>query len=165
MCILAAVHLSADDSLGILYRNLSRTLLNFDNADDHRDSEDHEDHDAYNRNGTFLKFDERLIDRARHSRYDTRHDDKGNTVSDSVLVDLFTQPHQECCAGRQSDDDYRNRKDGFVYDCAAEQSYSQTDRLNQRQYHRKISGILCDFLSAFGTFLGKRLETRDNHGQ
>ena len=74
-------------------------------------------------NRTILKLNKRLMDSARHSCHNAGHDDQRDTVSDTVFIDLFTQPHQERRTCRQSDDDNRDREKCLVNNRASEQTY------------------------------------------
>ena len=92
-------------------------------------------------------------------------DDQGDPVSDSVFIDLLTQPHQECGTGRKSQDDDRNGKEIRTDQCLTEQSHRQTDGLNEGQYHRQITGILSNFLFPFFPFLCQSLQGGNGNGQ
>lgn len=65
----AAVHLSADNSLGVLNRNSSLSLLYLDDSNDYNDTEDHEYDQCYNAHASFLKLYPDFLNSRRQSRY------------------------------------------------------------------------------------------------
>ena len=107
---LAAVHLSADDSLCVLNRDAAFGVGHPNDEAYHsncdRESEYSDDNACPNRNvrGGTVKLGVKtlagnVVDKsARHageSGYDVRKEDHGDTVADTVFVDLFCEPHNE----------------------------------------------------------------------
>ena len=162
---LAAVHLSADNSLRILNRDSSLTLLYFDDTNDYNNAEDHEYDQCDNTHASFLKLYPDFLNSRRQSRDDTCEDDQRDPVSDTVIVDLLTEPHEKCGSCGKYEYDHCYGENIRADQRLSEQSDGNADRLHDCQQHRQISGVLCNFLSSLRTFSCQPFQGRNCDGQ
>ena len=104
---------------------------------------------------------------ARQTGGDTGKNDDRNTVAQAALGDLLTQPHQEHGTGQQ-------RHHRHEAECHARinhqarlrfQRDGNAERLEQRQRHREVPGVLGDLAAAGFAFFFQRFHLRrhDRH--
>ena len=92
--------------------------------------------------------------------------DHGDTVSDTALIDLLGQPHDERGARAVAgDDDDCGEDAGVQNDVVGLQELIVTDGGDQAQSDRDVSGILVDLLLPLFAFLREVLEIRDGDGE
>ena len=97
---MTAIHLTADDTFRILHRDLTDALGNRNNENDHGQRNKQEQDHVQNVDCTYVQIFCQRGDAVRKAGYDTRKDDQGDTVSDTFLRNLFTDPHQQAGACR-----------------------------------------------------------------
>ena len=146
---LSAVHLSSYNSLGILYRDSSLTLLYQDDSYDDCCAEEQEYDQCDDAHGSFHEFAPDFLARGRKSRDDAREDDQRNTITDAVLIDLLTEPHEERRTGCQHQDDHDDRECVCADEGLSEQTDGHADCLYNCQSNCKVSCVLCYLLSSF----------------
>ena len=106
VCRVTAIHLTADDTFRILYRDAALTLGDFDDHNDHEQGDNSKKQGLEDVDRTSLDI---LVNRhapLRKTRYDTREDDERNAVADSTSCDLVTEPHEETRACREDQRDH-----------------------------------------------------------
>ena len=81
---LSAVHLSSYNSLRILYRNSSGTLLNFNNAQNNCNCKYYEHQQCYDGKRSIVILGPQTAKSARNSCNDTAEDNQRDTITDSM---------------------------------------------------------------------------------
>ena len=97
---MTAIHLTAYDTFRILHRDLADALRNRNYENDHGQRDKQEQYHVQNVNGTYIQIFCQRGDAVREAGNDTRKDDQGDTVADTFLRNLFTDPHQQAGACR-----------------------------------------------------------------
>ena len=174
----AAILLVADDSLSILNRNAARTLHEQDGeADDEHQHNQFDDED----DGAAVHFgdagDRLEIEGVRETGDDTDHNDHGDTVADTLIGNLFTEPHQEEGGADQQDvgthGECRNAKDFGVQHIGGKRldtvlAFEVGDvggSLDGHNRNGQITGDLVDLLTAAFALLLQTLEVGDNQSE
>lgn len=93
---LAAVHLAADLTLGVLDGDAALGLVDMDDQNDHRKHADDQQRDPQAADGALGADVARTHrDHVGHAGQDTCKQDDGNAVADTELIDLLAQPHHD----------------------------------------------------------------------
>ena len=105
MGALTAVHLASYNSFCVLNRDSSFRIVHPDDESNHRKKKNN-----YNRNecvisAALCQIHIHRIYECRHTRYDTGKKDNGNTVSDTLVVNLLAEPHDKAGAGNENKND------------------------------------------------------------
>ena len=173
-----AVLLVADDSLGVLDRDATRTLNEQDGeADDKHQHNQLDDED----DGTAVHFGDAgnslEIESVRETGDDTDHDDHGDTVADTLVGDFLTEPHQDQGGADQQDvgayGECRNTKhlgiqhvDGKGLDTVLSFEVGDVGRsLDGHNGDGQVTGNLVDLLTAAFAFLLQTLEVGNHQGE
>ena len=177
---LAAVHLSADNLLSVLDRDSAFGVCHpNDEADECNDhSEGQNSDDNANPEGDFgstvLRSEGALtgdvVQEGTCSCGKTGNDigeqDHGDTVADTAVVDLFSEPHNEgrtravACNNNDSCEHAVINEKAVVLE-----ELIVTDRGNETESNGYVSGVLVDLLSAFVAFLGEIFQVRDSDAE
>ncbi len=118
MGALAAVHLSADNALCILYGNPSFGIREEDDKRHHREHTDHDKEQGKDVKVSVLHGDNQAVNHCGTSGHDTREQDHGNTVAYALFVDILAQPHNQRGTSRKGPDDDDGCKHTAVKDSA-----------------------------------------------
>ncbi len=104
----------------------------------------------------------RARNRSRHARHDTGENDHRDTVADTALGNLFTQPHQEHRPGHQRDTGGDQEARPGIHDQArlVLQPGRGSHRLEARERHGTPAGVLDDLPPALLAFLTQLLQAR-----
>ena len=177
---LAAVHLSADNLLGILDRNsafgVGHPNDEADQSNNHSDGQKGDDDaEPYGNVGSAcLGSEGSLTGNVREegtcscgqTGNDVGKQDHGDTVADTAFVDLFGEPHNESRARAVASDDNDGSERSVVYkETVVLQEVIVADRGNETESDSDVSGILIDLLSAFVTFLGEIFQVGDSDAE
>ena len=105
----------------------------------------------------------------RKTCYDTRHDDQGSTVAQTLIGNFFAQPHREYRTGSQDDDvgEPENTLRNIGINCFQEEQVAQvTATLYQGNGHRQQTGDRVQFFAPGFPFFGlQTLEVRNGKAQ
>ncbi|MNJ51357.1 hypothetical protein D3C77_466590 [compost metagenome] len=99
MRVLPAIHFISDNTFSVLHGNFTYRLLDVNNTDNNKHEHNHncyrfdDVHKCLTRNNEIGLSD--CLNMSRHRSNNTREDNKRNTVTDSFLCNLLTEPHQE----------------------------------------------------------------------
>ena len=170
MRTLSAVASSPDDLLGILYADPSFAVVQVhDECDDRHNKGDDNDACQHSHTDAACTFDE-LLEQVgevrRHRGDDVDQEDDGDTVSDPLLRDLLTDPHDcnsACCEDKCITDDrpYILSSGKRTEDSLVAEADHHDRTFDQSQRHRQITGDLCDLLSSVFSFFLKLFQFRD----
>ena len=86
----------------LLHRNPALPLRNQNRSCDHEEERQNHENDLLQAHITGLGLLDHLSDCRRHADHDTCHNQEADSISDSIFVNLLTQPHQEDRTGRQA---------------------------------------------------------------
>lgn len=163
MCRVTAIHLTADDTFRILYRDAALTLCDFNDHDDHEQGDDSKKQGLEDVDRTSLDV---LVNRhaaLREARYDTGEDDERNAVADAASCDLVTEPHEETCACREDQGDHDDHgpavDDEGIVDF---QRIAHGESLDQCQDNRAVPRDLLDLIAAFLIVLCPLFKSRND---
>ena len=101
------VDLSPDHPLGVLHRNFPLGLRDRDDTGHHRQQQENQRHSVEQIKLAFgaavrSKHDVSRLNGAWQVRHNSDGNDQRNAIADAAFRDLFPQPHQQQCAGRQN---------------------------------------------------------------
>src|SRR6185369_2772231 len=144
-----------------------------DDRDDQHD--DHPDHGQVERRDVAgLRLREHTYGRVRHVCDYAGEDDQRDPVADAALGDLLAQPHDEGGAGGQRDHRHQAEGQARIGDDLAEARVlvvhrfhptRDEERLDQRQQHAPVAGVLVDPPPPHLPFLLDLFQLGDDDGQ
>ena len=153
MCRLAAYLLTALQLLGILNRNSSLCILQYDNEDNHSYNNCQNDQSCKNSLRNRLVRNELAPQSSKilwHTRnnVDDKHD--RNTVSDSLFCDSFTDPHKHCRSCSKPRNNHNHSKRAFTGQIISTiEGIRQCNCLEQTKSNCHVTGDRSNLLSAF----------------
>ena len=160
----------ADHTLGILYRDLTRALDEGDGAHHHEEQHDQLDHQQQEASAALAEAGAAFgHEGAGKTGDDTDHNDEGDTVADTTVSDLLTEPHDEQGAGDEQHDRRNPEEQGRVGAIEGRDSrlgqlhehvLDVTGGLDDDNGHRQVTHDLVQFLTAALTLLLQALEVR-----
>jgi len=175
---LAAVHLTADNSLGILNGDSAFCAVHPADENDHAEKRDESDrNDQIVPRTLLISSHDQLIEDRGDTGYDACEQDQGDTVADTLVVDLFTQPHDNGAAGGQCQNNDKTLEDsgktGVGVACMVSGKhctgtpdvYEESDTLEKSKTDSDITSDNTHLLAAFFTLFGKIAEGRNSYGE
>ena len=148
MGALAPVHLSADNSFGVLHRYSSLPLLYENDRRNDRNHQHQKDDHRENSDGPGGQQPEGISDGGGHPGNDSGKDDQGDPVADPALGNLLPQPHDEGRTGGEGDHRHEAEAPARIdYGTHSLQANADSESLNDAQNDRSIPGVLRDFLA------------------
>ena len=170
---LAAVHLTADHTLGVLYRDAA-LRVGQDDHEDHRDDGQYQDdrqQDVVPAGG--LGGGEHTLDHGQHTGpvgHDAGEDQQGHTVADALGVNLVAHPGNQLAAGgeAQHNDDggeHTGKAIGVLQSGAAAQDEVVGDGQHQSDAGAHIVGDSGQLAATLLPFLGKILQVGNGDSQ
>ena len=99
---LPTVDATSSGLLRLLHRNPPLSLRNQNRSCHHKEEGEKHKDDLLQAHIAGLGLLDHIPDRSRHSDHDTRHNQEADSISDTIFVNLLTQPHQEDRTGRQA---------------------------------------------------------------
>ena len=111
---LTAVHLTADDLLCILNGETALAVGNEHNECDHSQRAEYHELDYNEVPGALHSIRYERGSLSHNSRNDVSEEDYGDTVSDTLLVYLFSEPHDKRCTCRVAEYDYESAEHGVT---------------------------------------------------
>ncbi len=178
---LTAVNLSADNSLCVLNRNTTFAVRHPNDEANHRNHNRNRkdcDDDACpygNRCRRSVTFDIRPLtgnvgdERTEHtgkSGNDVRKENHGDPVADTVFVNLFSKPHNECRPCAVAHHDNEACEEAVVNQKAVGREESGvTDGGDETERNGYITGDRVNLLLAFFTFLGEVFQVGDSDAE
>jgi len=166
MSALSAVDFSTDYAFSVLNVNFSNSFSNEDNrsGNEYHNSENNNSDDRIH--GISSNHLNHLPEALRVSSYNTGEDDKGDTVSDTFVGNLFTQPHNNHSTSYHSDDSSQSEEDSrIVNNIHTLQEYCYTDSVENAYKNCSIASNLSKFFSSFGPFFSKFFEIGNDTSQ
>src|SRR5699024_1767903 len=166
---LSAKHFSSYHFLGILHRNPSLSAVQNQNQHNDCDNDRNNDHPHQCCSCQGLTLHKSLIKCDHILRYtgkDINEKNHGNTISNTLFINLLTYPHQKCRTCSQCRNCYNNvyRIELFQQSLSAETD-RQSSRFKQSQANRQITGDCCHFLSSFFSILLHLFQFWNRDGQ
>ena len=166
---LTAVHLAADDALGVLDRDAALGVVDDDDHHDHGESTDQHEDRGDPGEVVVDRFADKVAEALREAADDAREQDDGDTVSDAEFGDLLTQPHDERGArGKGHHDDDGRPDSGSVGhdDTVAAHKQVVAVALDKADADRGVTGDGSDLLLAlFAALFAQPFERRDSDAQ
>ena len=170
---LAAIHLAADLTLGVLDGDPSLSTLNENDA--HSDGQHHYQDKDRKQHVHVAGLDElvRAQESAGDTDHDTGEDDERNAVANTLCGDLLAEPHDKDGTGRQGGDSHQTEFPAGIHDdgsafraCHAFEHGGDAKALDKGYRDSEISRVLCDLTSArLSFFLGHALDLGAHHLQ
>ena len=166
---LAAVHLTADHTLCVLYREAALGVV--DKNDEHDHGQCAEEHQCRypNGGGAICCAVYHIVNIGRESGNDACEQNDRNTVTDAELGDLFTQPHDKCGAGGEGQDDNNCSPEGLSVggqEAVALDHHVVSKALEKADAYGGVTSDGCDLLLAFlAAFLAQIAELRECDAQ
>ena len=175
VCVLSAIDFTADDLLTVLNRDSSFCVLNVYAEDDGCDRDQGNDHESGNTQCITYRLVSELtgdvesivVERSDHIRdscYDTREDDKGYTVTDTLFVDSFTEEYNKRrTSGKCQDNECCSEPLRKVIRHGRACSVGEEGSLHYSKTYCKITGDLLKLLLSLFSLFGKILQSRDSN--
>ena len=167
---LAAVHLAADDALGVLHRQTALGIVDEHDHDDQQQSADVHQHQHPPGEVAVGDVVDLADDGVRETGDDAHEQDDRDTVADAELGDLLTKPHDEGGTGRKGQDDDDGSPDVAgkvgVHEAVVAHHHIVSKALQQADGDRAVAGDAGDLLLAFlAAFLLQTLQRGDRNAQ
>ena len=171
---LAAVQLTADNTLGVLHRDAALGI----GQDDHKDHRDQRQHDERRQEDVELGFP---VLRAAHdvghcavdggpAGHDAGKDQHGKAVADALGIDLVAQPGAQLRTGGERQNDDHRAEDARETFGVGKRAHVADDEVvadgqHQADARAHIIGDAAHLALAFLTLFGEVFQVRDGHRQ
>ena len=170
MSSLTAVHLTANNSLCVLYGDLALSVVDQNDQNDECQSTDNHQNCNPPLKGAVHDVGNAGDDGGGQTGDDRSKQDHGDTVANTELGDLLAQPHDQCRASGEGEND--NDCSHNVAGCLRHQQAVVLDQgveaeaLQQSNCYGGVTGDGCDLLLAFlAAFLAQALQCRNCDAQ
>ena len=149
---MTTIHLTSDNSLGILHRNTTLSFIDFNDNNNHSQGNGCEEECLQRRNGTYFEVLNNRLQRFRETSYDTAKDNQGNSVANSVFSDFFTNPHEEAGACCKYYADKEKEEPAVIHQGSiGAKAIGNPECLDKCQENGEITSHLLDLLKSFLT--------------
>ena len=144
----ATVLTVADNTLGILYRDLTRTLDEGDGAHHHKEQDNQFDDEDQETRAALIETRTAFSGkRTGKTGDDTNHNDQGDTITNTLVGDLLAEPHDEQGTGDEEDDRRDPEEETRIVN-AIERRHSGLGQLDKDVLDVTASRIVPEWLTA-----------------
>ena len=112
---MTAIHLTANNTFGILDRYATLPLRYFDDNNNHQKCNDGKEQSLENINRTGLYVFVNRHHSIREAGNDTGKDDKRDPIANTTGRNLIAKPHEEARSGSQYDGNHENHGPAVIY--------------------------------------------------
>ncbi len=153
MARLSLIHFASLLPFGVIHRDSSLCALDIHDYGDHTDSNESDDHQQDTVYLSLVRLLERRADRGREPSYNAREYQHRDTVTDTLLSNLFAEPHHEHSAGYKRYHCRQRKRGAGIIRHWCKKAYSHPCTLNSSKSECTVTRVLRNLAATRLTFL------------